>query len=119
MQAWAIASSLPSWDLRDPFGLACLAEPVLPAGERVRSGVYSGAPGAARKLLYVTGCDGPIHRPPISVYNPVHGLPAAAIKTAGGAGGARTHDRRIMRTSARRIGCTTCTGTTESRRQWR
>jgi hypothetical protein len=32
---------------------------------------------------------------------------------AGGAGGARTHDRRIMRSLARRSGCAACTDTTE------
>jgi hypothetical protein len=37
---------------------------------------------------------------PASVYNPVHGSPATGIKTAGGAGGARTRDRRIMRSTA-------------------
>ena len=35
-------------DLRGPFGLACPAEPDLPAGERVGSGVYLGTPGSAR-----------------------------------------------------------------------
>ena len=43
--------------------------------------------------------DGPIDRPPTLVYNPVHGSPTTAIKTAGGA---RTHDRRIMRRCGRR-----------------
>ena len=40
-------------DLRGPD--ACLAEPDLPAGERVGSGVYLSAPRPARQLLYVTG----------------------------------------------------------------
>jgi len=40
--------------------------------------------------------DGSNIAPPASVYNPVHGSPATGIETAGGAGGARTHDRRIM-----------------------
>ena len=40
--------------------------------------------------------DGSNIAPPTSVYNPVHGSPTTGIKTAGGAGGARTHDRRIM-----------------------
>jgi hypothetical protein len=38
---------------------------------------------------------------------------------AGGAGGARTHDRRIMRSPARRIVRTTCTDATEPCRLWR
>ena len=37
----------------------------------------------------------------------------------GGAGGARTHDRRIMRTTARRSGCATCTDTTQPCHRWR
>ncbi len=45
-------------------------------------------------------------------------ITVAALTAAGGAGGARTHDRRIMRTTARRSGRTTCTDTTESRRWW-
>jgi len=44
--------------------------------------------------------DGSNIAPPTSVYNPVHASPTTGIKTAGGAGGARTHDRRIMRTTA-------------------
>jgi hypothetical protein len=36
----------------------------------------------------------------------------------GGAGGARTHDRRIMRTTARRSRCSTCTVTTEPCHRW-
>jgi hypothetical protein len=39
-------------------------------------------------------------------------------KTAGGAGGARTHDRRIMRTAARRSGRSTCTDTTAPCHRW-
>ena len=35
------------------------------------------------------------------------------ISEGGGAGGARTHDRRIMRSPARRSGCANCTDTTE------
>jgi predicted nucleic acid-binding protein len=40
------------------------------------------------------------------------------LRVAGGAGGARTHDRRIMRSMARRIVRTTCTDTTEPCRRW-
>jgi hypothetical protein len=36
----------------------------------------------------------------------------------GGAGGARTHDRRIMRSPAWRSWRATCMGTTESCRRW-
>ena len=36
----------------------------------------------------------------------------------GGAGGARTHDRRIMRTTAQYTECPSCTDTAESCRRW-
>jgi hypothetical protein len=39
-------------------------------------------------------------------------------RTAGGAGGARTHDRRIMRSMTRCIVRTTCTDTIESCLRW-
>jgi len=39
-------------------------------------------------------------------------------KTAGGAGGARTPDRRIMRSTAPRSGHAACTDTTEPCRRW-
>ena len=66
------------------------ASPVLPA-------VRLGTPHRSTATL----CDqmrpdGSNIAPPTSVYNPVHGSPTTGIKTAGGAGGARTHDRRIM-----------------------
>ena len=79
-----------------------------------------GASAAAQELLYVTGCARRSDTyPPTSVYDPVHGSPSTGIKPAGGAGGARTHDRRIMRSTARCSGCATCTDTTESCRRWR
>src|SRR5579863_1145793 len=108
-------------DLRGPFVLACLVEPVLPAGGRVGSGVHLGAPAAARELLYVTGCGLMVRYRPadVGIYDPVHGSPITTIKTAGGAGGARTHDRRIMRNTAPRIVGTTCTDTAGACRRWR
>ena len=41
---------------------------------------------------------------------PVHETKIQMDKTAGGAGGARTHDRRIMRSTA---SCTMCAGCTD------
>ena len=54
-----------------------------------------------------------------ALHDPVHGSTETSNETAGGAGGARTHDRRIMRSTARCIVCATCTDTTESRLRWR
>jgi len=48
---------LPELDLRGPLGLACLAEPVLPAGERVRWGGWGSNPRPADYEKY-----GPVHR---------------------------------------------------------
>ena len=69
----------------------------------------------ARQLLYVTRCGPTVSNiaPPTSVYNPVHGTPTTGIKIAGGAGGARTHDRRIMRSVASCIARASCRDTTE------
>ena len=84
------ASRTPRLDMRGPVGLACLAKPDLLHMDLDR-------PAAARELLYVTRCGQTVrYIAPISVYDPVHGSPSAGIKTASGAGGARTHDRRIM-----------------------
>src|SRR5689334_5443231 len=47
--------------------------------------------------------------PPTSV----HGHCRSDVEIAGGAGGARTHDRRIMRSTATCTGRTACTDTTE------
>ena len=41
-------------------------------------------------------------------------VPLEVAAMASGAGGARTHDRRIMRSPARRSRCATCADTTES-----
>jgi hypothetical protein len=82
---------LAEFDLRGLLGLACLAEPDLPAGERVGSGVYLGASGSVRQLLYVSA-QGTSH----DIDDPVHDLTRNSNEIAGGAGGARTHDRRIM-----------------------
>src|SRR5271165_4367551 len=60
---------LAEFDLRGLLGLACLAEPDLPAGERVGSGVYLGASGSVRQLLYVSA-QGASH----DIDDPVHDL---------------------------------------------
>jgi hypothetical protein len=52
--------------------------------------------GSTATLCDQMRTDGSNIASPTSVYNPVHGSPTTGIKTAGGAGGARTHDRRIM-----------------------
>src|SRR5580658_482594 len=44
--------------------------------------------------------------------------PAGLPFTRGGAGGARTHDRRIIRTTARRSRRSTCTDTVEPCHRW-
>jgi CO/xanthine dehydrogenase Mo-binding subunit len=67
---------------------------------------------ASREELAVTAASRHLGRP-------VHGTMINRDKGPSGAGGARTHDRRIMRSLARRSGRAACTDTTESRRWWR
>ena len=105
--------------LRIRVGEMTSGQPTLPTYRPVigSSRVDLGAPAATRESLEVTGCGPAVQyiAPPASVYNPVHGSPTTAIKTAGGAGGARSHDRRIMRTTATCTARTSCTDTTEPR----
>ena len=52
---YGLRQQLAELDLRGPLGLACLAEPDLPARQRVGPGVHLHAPGSAGELLYVSG----------------------------------------------------------------
>src|ERR1035438_7406109 len=105
---------LAQFDLRGPLGPAGLAEPDLPARQRAGSGVHLHAPGSAGELLYVSArCnshDVTAHR---ITDGSVHGSTGFSSKTVGGAGGARIHDRRIMRSTA---SCTTHASCTDDTR---
>ena len=53
-------------------------------------------------------------RPPTSIHDLVHGSAETSSKPVGGAGGARTHDRRIMRSTAPSTVPASCTDDTEN-----
>jgi hypothetical protein len=92
-------------------------------GSRVRPAVLPhvnlGPPGPARQLLYVTeGVCRMAARyivPRTSVHESIHDLAQPIIETAGEAGGARTHGRRIMRSTLTSHSVASCTVHTEHR----
>ncbi len=74
-----------------------------------RAGTIDGSIGSRTLSRASTRCSRPL---------PARRFRTFDQATTGGAGGARTHDRRIMRTTARRSRGSTCTDTTEPCHRW-
>ena len=112
-----LREQLAELDLRRPLGLACLPQPDLPTRQWVGRDIHLHSPRSARQLLSVS-TRGANHDG-----TPDHRYRSTIRSTKlwrnrcfrSGAGGARTHDRRIMRTTAPRIGRASCTDDTDHR----